>query len=76
MMPKIALVYDSVLDLGGVENHILSILENRDSDRFSYLKPGKTVPDPYLSYRHHLTGCSSREMLQFLCNSGAVSGKC
>jgi glycosyltransferase involved in cell wall biosynthesis len=36
-MRIVALLYDAVLDIGGVESHLLSILENRDSDRFAYI---------------------------------------
>jgi glycosyltransferase involved in cell wall biosynthesis len=36
-MPKVALLYDAVLDIGGVESHVLSILGNRDSNRFTYI---------------------------------------
>jgi len=37
MMRKIALLYDSVLDVGGVEDHILSIIRKSDSAQFSYV---------------------------------------
>lgn len=36
-MKTIALLYDSVLDVGGVENHILALLRNRDATQFSFI---------------------------------------
>ena len=36
-MKIIALLYDSVLDVGGVENHILTLLQNRDPNQFSFI---------------------------------------
>ena len=35
-MKIIALLYDSVLDIGGVESHLLSLIQNRDSANYSY----------------------------------------
>ena len=36
-MKKIALLYDSVLDVGGVESHLLSILNGKYSPDFSFI---------------------------------------
>jgi len=36
-MQTIALLYDSVLNIGGVESHLLSILEKRDSSRYGFV---------------------------------------
>jgi glycosyltransferase involved in cell wall biosynthesis len=36
-MRTVALLYDAVLDIGGVESQLLSIMANRDSDRFAHI---------------------------------------
>lgn len=43
-MSKIALLYDSVLDFGGVENHILSILTKGEQSRYEYLIFSNATP--------------------------------
>jgi glycosyltransferase involved in cell wall biosynthesis len=54
-MRTIALLYDSVLNIGGVESHLLSILEKRDPSRYGFV----VISDASQNFREKVQALSA-----------------